>query len=652
MARKYEHLVTFILKNVGGKDNVDNVTHCMTRLRFKLKDESLVNETALKDHKEIITAQSAGGKYQVVIGTHVGDVYEEVLTHLGDKKEEKKEEVSGGLLNRFTAVITQTILPAMGFMVPSAMILAVLNLLLVSGIVKNGDGAQILLSSIGNTGLTFLPVAIGYTSAKYFKMNPILGMLLGSILIFPGVVESINSGDILYTLFDGSAQAIPVYKTFFGIPILFPASGYSSTIIPIIFATFVTSKIERFFKKVLPQSIQQMLLGFCTIGVGAIITFLVVGPVSVLLNGIITIIVDWLFSVSRILAIAVVALIYQPLVIFGLHWPLFTISMLNVTTYGFDGTLAPAIFPASFAHLGACLAVYLRSKSLKAKSIAFPAFFSATFCIIEPSFYGVTLPVKKRFKFCMFAGLVGGMILGLTNTIKYPGPMGILGYISFIDPNAGNLNGVFIAIIASIVAIAIAFALTWITYKPGEDGYDDDMEVKAISEDLNNVIQRKEIIYSPIQGEVKALSAMHDAAFANGGIGKGICIVPSEGKVIAPCDGVLTTLFPTGHALGITSNHGAEILVHIGANMVQISEDLFKKHKNQGDTVKKGDVLITFDLEKLKKKNYETEIAVIITNTSDYLDIVNVAGKNIDYQDELLLTVVSEHALKQAQVVA
>lgn len=477
---KYENLVKFIIDNVGGKENVDNVTHCLTRLRFKLNDESKVNEEALKNHKEIITAQPSGGKYQVVIGTHVGDVYEELLVQLGGKNEEKEIKEDGSLLNKFTSLITQIILPALGFLCASALISALSNILTVAGLIQTGDGAQLLLNAMGNAALTFFPIALGYTSAKAFKMDPFMGMLLGCILVFPGLTESINSGDVIYTLFEGTGFAMPVYKTFFGLPIFFPSTGYTSTVIPIIFATFFASKVEKFFKKILPAATRSMVLGFFTVSIGAIVTFLVVGPISVLLNNVIGTAIGFLFEKSALLALVVITLIYQPLVIFGLHWPLITVGLINFAAVGSDIIIA-SIFPASFAHLAACLAVYLRTKSQNLKNVALPAVVSACFCIIEPSFYGVTLTVKKRFGYCMLAGLAGGLILGLTNSKMYAVTMGVLGFPAFIDPNTGSLTGMYICFAAIAVTMIIAFALTWITYKPGEDGYDDDAEVSPSS---------------------------------------------------------------------------------------------------------------------------------------------------------------------------
>ena len=299
------------------------------------------------------------------------------------------------------------------------------------------------------------------------------------------------------------------------------------------------------------------------------------------------------------------------------------------------------LFPAPFACMGVCLAVYLRTRSNKLKGVCTSAFVSSVFCIIEPAFYGVMLPVKKRFGFGMLGSFIGGMIICMTNNVKYTSGSGVTGYITFINPETGSFQGVIIALIATAVAMLIAFVLTWFSYKPNEDRYEDEMlsEENTVQKTLTS---RNETIYSPMKGEVKELSAMDDIAFANCSMGKGVCVVPSEGKVVAPCDGVLTSLFPTGHALGIKSNDGSEVLIHVGTNTVDLGEGIFTKHKKQGDVIKKGDVLTTFDLKQLYEKGVNPETAVVITNTADYLDVVNLAGKNIDYGDRLLANVVSE----------
>lgn len=635
--KKYEKLVSFIIVHVGGKENIENVTHCMTRLRFKLKDQSKVDEKALKENKEIVTAQSSGGRYQVVIGTHVADVCEEVLRQLNMESMEIEEKEKGSLINRLTATITQTMVPVLGVLCACCLIGGVLATLLAFGVVDKDDGAYLSLNAMGNACLTFFPILLGYTSAKAFKMNPFVGMILGCILVFPNLMESIHSGNVLYTFFEGSSMEMPVYKTFFGIPILFPENGYTFTVIPIIFATYFAAKVEKFFSKIIPQVARMHFVPMFTILIAGTVSLLVIGPVSIILTNLINTFVTFLLAKSPVIAFAVIALIYQPLVILGLHWALVSISVLEFAASG-STLIMSLIFPASFAHMAVCAAVYFKTKNKQMKETAIPAIISACFCIIEPSIYGITLPVKKRFGICMISGTIGSVILGIANVPMFAAASaGIASFASFINPATGESNGVLMSLFAVCITMATAFGLTCLTYR-AEDDMGEAPKYKDSSKE-----HKKEILDSPMSGTVKNLSEMDDEAFSTGGMGKGVCISPFEGKVIAPCDGILSVVFPDGHALGITSEHGAEILIHIGINTVQLPEGTFCPMKNQGSKIKKGEVLLTFDLDGIKRAGYDTDTAVVISNSSDYLDIINTQNGKISYGEELLTTLVSEN---------
>ncbi|NLZ75222.1 MAG: PTS transporter subunit EIIC [Erysipelotrichia bacterium] len=478
MSRKFENLAKSIIENVGGADNISGINYCMTRLRIKLKDENIVNEDAIKANKEVVSVQYAEGRLQIIIGTQVGEVYEEVIKLTGPNKfdNEDEEKVSGSIINVLASTITKVVVPSLGVLMACGIISGLSSILMALGVIQTGDGAQILLNAMGNACLTFFPVILGYTSANAFGMDPFIGMIIGAILIFPGIETSINSGDVLFTIFADSAFAMPIYKTFLGIPIIFPATGYASTVIPIILINLIGSKIEKFLKEKLPAVTKQFFVPFFTILLTATLGILLVGPISMLLQNALSAALNWLTKVSPFIAYAVIALIYQPLVIFGLHWPLITLGIIEFMANG-NSIIIAVIWVASFTHMAACLATFLRTKSIKMKNIAFPAFLSACFCIIEPSIYGVTLPVRKRFIYCMLGGLVGGIIVTATNTSIYAISMGITGFPAFIDPVTKSTTGMIWIIIAVLVAIAITFGLTWVTYKPGEDGKNEIDEV-------------------------------------------------------------------------------------------------------------------------------------------------------------------------------
>jgi len=262
---------------------------------------------------------------------------------------------------------------------------------------------------------------------------------------------------------------MPVFKTFLGIPIIFPATGYTSTVIPIMLVNFLASKIEKKLKVLLPPVTRQFLVPFFTILIAGILGVLVVGPISMVLQNLLQAGFNSLIVTSKILAFAVITLVYQPLVIFGLHWPLITLGIMEYGNIG-STLIVASIFPASFAHMAACLAVFLRSKDVKIKNIALPAFLSACFCIIEPSIYGVTLPVKKRFGFCMAGGLAGGLILALSNSPMYAISMGVTGFMSFVNPTEAGMSGLMWAIVACLVAFAVTFSLTYFSVEKVKEG--------------------------------------------------------------------------------------------------------------------------------------------------------------------------------------
>lgn len=633
---KYKELAGFIIKHVGGKHNIENVTHCMTRLRFTLKDVKLVAEAELLNHNAIATAQLSGGKYQIVIGTHVGEVCEEILQQLGFiAKDNGEHEQKENFLNRFIAIITQVITPVLGILIASGLIQGLLAILTALHVVVPGDGAHIILNAMGQALFTFFPVALGYTSAKAFKMDGFVGMMIGACLIFPNILVDINAGEPLYTMFAGSIFATPVFKTFFGIPIVFPAMGYTSTVIPIILSMFFTSKLEKIMKSYIPSSIGFTLVPFFTMLIAVPFTMLLIGPIANILSVIISAGVTTLYGTSSLITAILVGLIYQPLVIFGLHWPLIMIGINNLGTLGYDFIL-PMIFTASFAQTAVVLAVYMKTHSKKMKNICIPAMISGMFCIIEPAIYGVTLPIKKRFFFSCIGGTVGGVILSLLAKPMYAASVGVLGLVSFVNPSGGDFQGIMVAGMACVIAMIIAFVLTYITYKSNDDINDDIEDVKHSS------TSKKIIMASPMKGKTISLSELQDDAFAKGVLGKGCGIIPNEGKVYAPCNGVITSFFPTSHAVGITSDEGIEILIHIGRDTVQLGGTYFHKHKQQGDHIKEGDLLLTFEIEEIIKAGYDMETSIIITNTNQFLDVIKIDVEEVHYMEPIMMLMDSQ----------
>ncbi|MBM7711082.1 beta-glucoside-specific PTS transporter subunit IIABC [Enterococcus xiangfangensis] len=624
---KYQALVSFILKNIGGRENVLSVTHCMTRLRFTLKDDSLVQKEALVKSSEIMSAQFAGGRFQVVVGTNVAEIFQVVQEQLGGKNAAPDEEKKG-LVSALVDTITKVITPVLGILTASGLLQGILALLTATHILSINDGAYIILHAMGQAVFYFLPVTLGYTSAKAFKMNPFVGMMLGATLLIPELMTGLTSGDVLYTLFNGTLFQTPVYNTFFGIPILFPASGYQYTVIPIIFIVYVGSKIESWLKRMIPSVIAHNVTSFLTILITVPLTILIVGPITNVLSSLISAGVSGLYTISPIITSLAVALLYQPLVIFGLHWPISAIGITNLAQSGVD-YIFPMSFTANFAQTAVVLAVFLRTRSKDQKTLAIPAMVSGLFCIIEPAIYGFSLPVKKRFAFSMIGGAVGSLILALSATKMYAMSFGILGFAAFINPETGSMNGLITAIIASIATAAVAFILTYMTFKSKED----------VVQSEEKELVKTEFLISPLEGQIKPIESAADPSFASKALGNGFIIVPEKGEVVSPVSGVIKTVFPSGHAIGITSDTGIDVLIHIGIDTVELEGKGFKPFVKKGQTVTQGEKILEVDLKKVINAGYSVETFVTVTNSNQFLDILCQQNGSVKIKDKVMTVI-------------
>jgi PTS system beta-glucosides-specific IIC component len=627
---KYEQLAKDIIKNVGGKENVNSLAHCVTRLRFKLKDESKANTEVLKNMDGVVTVVKSGGQYQVVIGNHVPDVYAEVAEIGGFQSacsEASEEKMS--VLNKFIDTVSGVFTPILGVLCATGMIKGFNALFVAFHILNSTDGTYQLLNATGDCLFNFFPIFLGYTAANKFKANKFIGMAIGAALVYPTLTGlTAAPAQPLYTLFAGTVIESPVYITFLGIPVIL--MSYASSVIPIILATFVGAKIENGFKKIIPDVVKTFLVPFCTLLVIVPLTFIVIGPISTWAGKLLGAVTLAIYNLSPIIAGIFIGAFWQVFVIFGLHWGLVPIMINNLSVYGYDPVIA-LMFGASFAQTGVVGAILLKTKNKKLKSLCIPAFISGIFGVTEPAIYGITLPRKKPFILSCICGALGGAVLGVMGSKLYIfGGMGVFGIPSYIGPN-GVDNGFYGAIICVLASFLIGFLLMFFTKFNDEETKEDNKE---------NILVKQETLVSPLKGGVKPLSEVKDEAFSTGVLGKGIAIEPKEGKVVAPVDGVLTTLFPTGHALGITSENGAEILIHIGMDTVQLDGKYFYPKAKQGDTVKAGDILLEFDIKAIKEAGYSLITPVIITNSDKYLDVIETDQKTINYKDDLLTVMI------------
>lgn len=632
---KYEKLAKDIIQNVGGKENVISVVHCVTRLRFKLKDEGKANTDVLKDMDGVVTVMQSGGQYQVVIGNHVPDVYKAVVEVGGFQSEVSSEEEDGknqGLFNKFIDIISGIFAPTLGVLAATGMIKGFNAMFVALGLYSNTTGTYQILNAVGDALFFFFPIFLGLTAMKKFNGNQFVGMAIGAALVYPAL-SGLRAGEPLYTLFEGTMFQSPVYITFLGIPVILMT--YSSSVIPIVFATFVGAKLEKFFTKTIPDVVKTFLVPFFTLLVVVPLTFLVIGPVATWIGMLLGNVSVGIFELSPVIGGLVIGGLWQLFVMFGLHWGLIPIGINNLSVHGSDSLLA-FTSATSMATLGVVLAVFVKTKQQKIKTLSIPAAASAFFGVSEPALYGITLPLKRPFIITLITSAVGGAIMGLMDTRIYMmGGMGIFGIPSKISPEGITL-GFWGGIIAMVVNVILGFTLT---YFFGGIGKEKELEDPNKGKETNKKSKKNEEISSPLTGEVRLLSEIEDVAFSSGALGKGIAIEPTEGKLLSPVSGTITAIFPTKHAVGITTDDGAEILIHIGMDTVQLQGKFFSTHIDQGARVEKGQLLIAFDIEEIKKAGYSLTTPVVITNTDKYNDFIATSKQHISHGDSLITLV-------------
>ena len=647
---KYGELAKEIVKNVGGKENVSSLTHCITRLRFKLKDEGKAKDDVIKNMDGVVTVMKSGGQYQVVIGNHVPEVYADVMPLLwidegGNNQDE--EAPKGSLFNRAIDAISGIFQPILGIMAACGMVKGLNALFVAIGLYTDAGGGYLLLNAIGDGLFHFMPLFLGYTAAKKFQLKPMIGLVIGAIMCYPTVQNSAlsQSGDALYTLFAGTMFESAVYTEFFRIPMI--AMDYTGTVIPVIFVVYFASKCEKFFSKYIPDLVKFFFVPMLTLLVTIPAGFLLIGPLASFGSAVVAKGVMTVRSVSPMLAGAIVGLTWQILVIFGLHWGFIPVYINNILTNGYDNVMMP-FFACTFATSAVVLAIFFKTKNKQLKEMALPNFISGIFGVTEPAIYGILLPLKKPFIISCIAGGIGGGFYGAFNFRKFMmGGMGIFEFPAMIEPD-GGMGNLIVAVSGVTITMVIAFVATMILYKEkevetgkglpesGKGGREEKeaKEEKGMVQD-SSMLKKLEIA-SPIKGKAMKLASIKDDAFASGVLGKGAAVLPEEGKVFAPADGEVTALFPTLHAIGMKTVEDVEILIHIGLDTVQLNGEGFEAMVQCGDKVKKGQLLIAFDKELIEGKGYCLETPVIITNSDDFLDVVETSEGEVEPGNSLV----------------
>lgn len=479
-ANKYDALCRIILQNVGGKENIISVTHCITRLRFKLRDVSKANTEVLESTDGVIKIMNANGQYQVVVGNDVEDIYDAFLgvSHLSgggavDEEGNAIEGTSGGPANenigaRIIDLVSGILAPTLGVMAAAGIIKGLLSLCTFFGFMATTDGAYSIWYAVGDGLFYFLPILLGYTSAKKFKINEFIGMMIGVALVYPTMVN-ITGGEVLGSVFTGTPFEMGYYTTFFGIPVIMPASGYTSSVIPVILAVWVASKIDHFTRPRLHESFKTFLAPFIVLVITVPLTYLIIGPVATTITNALTVFFESIYNlpvVGGALAGLAVGALWQVLVIFGFHWAVVSLGIINIAALGYD-FMIPLSFACSWAQTFVVLAIFVKTKDEKLKKIALPAFISGLFGVTEPCIYGVTLPKKRPFVVsCALSGLVS-MVIGYLGVIKFSsGGLGLFALPMYIDPSgAQGIDNMIIIAVAALVASVLGFVIEFALYK-------------------------------------------------------------------------------------------------------------------------------------------------------------------------------------------
>ena len=667
---KYEALAKDIVKNVGGKENVAGLVHCITRLRFTLKDEGKAKDDVLKNMSGVVTVMKSGGQYQVVIGNHVPEVFEDVMALLDLKEDASgtEEKKSGKLLDRAIDVVSGIFQPILGIMAACGMLKGLNTLFVTLGLYSATCGGYMIINAAGDALFTFLPLFLGYTAAKKFKLKPMLGLAIGAAMCYPAIQSSALSaaGDAVYTLFKGTMFASPVYIDFFGIPVI--SVDYTGTVIPVILAVWFASKCEKFFNKFIPDLVKFFFVPMLTLLVTLPVSVLLLGPIATFGSTLISEFTLAVRGVSPLLAGGIVGLTWQILVIFGMHWGFIPVYINNVMTLGYDNVMMP-FFACTFATSAVVLAIFFKTKDKKLKEMAIPNFISGIFGVTEPAIYGILLPLKKPFIISCIAGGIGGAFYGHFNFRKFIlGGMGIFELPNMMNPD-GTMGNIIIAFVGIAISMVVGFILTMIFYKdaPGiaeaaetTENAEAIEEIATVKETDKNTIKvtgkntaknttketgkkaiakntaKEAAVYSPIKGNVIPLSEVEDEAFASGLLGKGAAILPEEGAVYAPADGEISAFFPTGHAIGMKTAEGLELLIHVGMDTVQLDGKGFTPLAKAGDSVKKGQKLLEFDIDFIKAEGYSTVTPVLISNFDQFGEIKVTKEKQVQAEDVLL----------------
>lgn len=616
MSKKYEGLARDIVQLVGGKENVTQAYHCQTRLRFTLADEGKADEDAIKAHDGVVGVIHGAGQFQVCIGPHVADVFEEVekLVDTGEKDVDAPAEKKGAFdrVIDFVAGTFQPIIPALS---GAGMVKAVMALLTTFGLISTDSQTYQMLNIFADGVFYFLPILLAFTEAQKLKCNPILASGVAAMLLHPN-----------WSAFVAAAEPVNFFEV-----IPFTLASYGSSVIPIILVVFVQSFVEKWLNKHIPASVNLVFVPMLTFLVMGTLAFSVLGPIGYIVGEWLSIFFTFLAENAAWVPAVLIGGLCPVMVMFGIHNGIAPLGPIQMADLGYDSIWGPGNIVSNMAQASAGLVVALRSK--KDRKVAMPGAITAFMGITEPILYGTNLPKKYPLVAAMIGGACGGLYAGLTQTHRFAtGSGGLPAVLLYIGD--GTMQHLINIIIAMVIAAGISAALTFVLYGHFEKDDEPAAEKDELPEPAASAAPAAPVLASgtlvaPIAGEVLPMESCSDPIFASKGMGDGCVVVPADGTLVSPCDGTVSLVADTGHAVGLVSDQGAEILIHIGIDTVNLAGKPFTPRVAPGDRVRAGQPLMDVDLAQIKAAGLSTETMVIVTNTPDFSAVTTTASGTV-----------------------
>ncbi|WP_430690335.1 beta-glucoside-specific PTS transporter subunit IIABC [Klebsiella quasipneumoniae] len=602
MSGKYHNLITSIISHIGGIGNVKDLTHCQTRLRFVLVDNN-IDIAKLKSLEGVINVIMSGGQCQVVVGTHVKDVFDAFndayparSSSSSNISTSKNRKISLSSVMDFISGTFNPLIPAIS---GAGMVKALLALLVVFNLIGKEEKTYVVINFMSDAVFYFLPILLAYNAASKLKCNPILAAVLGGILLHPQFVQLRLTGD-------------PI--EIFGLPVRLV--NYGSSVVPILLIVWLQSFVERFLNIIVPNAIKIIFVPMLTLMFVGIIGLTLLGPLGGYIGDYIALAFVGLQSVGSWTVVFLVATLWPILVMFGIHFSITPLSIAQLTTLKVENIIGPGAMIANISQAVAALVVGFRTQENTTRQIARSSGITALMGITEPALYGVNLPKKYPLIACMTGAACGGLYAGITDVYRYAvGSSGLPALPLYLGENLWNIFNILIALLISVIVTAILTYILSLKYEPASvcTGNAEAPAESHISAEKNNI----EGIMNPIKGNVIPLEEVEDEVFSSGALGKGLAIVPVEGKVLAPFDGTVVSVFPTLHAICLESNNGVELLIHVGIDTVSLKGAPFKSYIEKGQKVTSGQLMIEFDIGAISAAGLSLHTPVIITNLEE-----------------------------------